>query len=355
MKQQKMTRKQELVAANTYVNRGQRSLDGYYDDDYVKVLDKNGIAIQPRNFEYKTNKYLKKDIRLSKNGVKPYVCYPDSDFEMPATKVKVVKKYGEYEAHMQKARKSLMREANRVSNKAAKKYHEDVERAKLLTEKNLLAARIESLRLTNKAMLIEKDYNETYAENARHKQVISDIEKLKNVWLENNDFNLKERLAEIQLNRELELDNAKSNKDKISERISEQLEINKVKNEFMKERIRILSSGATPKNMKKDMEDEILRVKENRTFREKDDEELTILYAALRRMDINKIANKNDRELALRVIEKYEADKKIMDCNDRYMKLNEEKQKQLYKDVCTIKKIVEEIAKRNNVRTDNVW
>ncbi len=324
MKQQKMTRKQELVAAEAY-DRRERTPVSYIGDDYVKVLDKNGVSIQPRNFEYKTNKYLKKDVRVSKNGAKPYVCYPDSDFEQPATTIKVVKKYAKYEKHMQNARKALMREANNVSNTAAQKYHDEVERAKLLTEKNLLAARISSLRLTNKAMLIEKNYNENFAETVRHKQVVSDIEKLKRVWLENNDINLKERLAEIDLNRELELDNAKSNKEKISERISEQMEINKVKNEFMKERIRILSTGATPKNMKKEQEQEIQRVRENRSFRERDDEELTVLYSALKRMDIEKIANKNDRELAARIISKFESDKKIKALNENYMRINDDK------------------------------
>lgn len=324
MKQKIMKKNQELVKYGTYENEYAYN-DSDYNDNVVTVLDKNGVSLQPVNAQYKQNKYLAKDVRISKYGIKPYVCYPDTDFLEEPKVVKVVKKYNTYEKEMQRAKNALSREANRVSNKGSEIYENEMMKIRLTTEKNLLVAKIDSLRLTNKAMIIEKDYNENYTENARHKQVVKDIEKLKNLLLENNDINLKEKITEINLNRELELDNAKSNKEKISERISEQMEINKVKNEFMKERIRILSTGETPANYNKEQQEEIKRVREIRKFREKDDEELKVLYSSLKRVDIDKISNKSDRDLALRVIEKFESDRRIKNLHNDYMKENENK------------------------------
>ncbi len=352
--QKTMRRNQELVRYNNEQN--------YYDYDYeddndvnniVKVLDKNGVSLQNEGALYKKNKYLSNDIRLSKNGSKPYVCYPDTDFSQEPEVIKVVKKYNEYSKEMNNARKSLNREANRISNNSAIVYQNELERIRLTTEKNLIAAKIDSLRLTNKAMIIEKNFNETYAENARHKQVMKDIDKLKTLLLENNDINLKEEIAKINLARELEIDNAKSNRDKISEKISEQMQINKVKNEFMKERIRILSTGSTPAKMNKELSDEIKRVKELKTFREKDDQELEVLYSALKRVDINKISDRNDRELAQRVIDKFETDKKIKNLYMSHMKENENKMNNSGK-INTIKsRIFGIINKKYSANIDN--
>ena len=321
MKQQKSNR-QELVKYNSH-NQDQTSASGPID--CVKVVDKNGFSLQPKDAEYKKSKYLKPDVRISKDGFKPYVCYPDSEIVEAPTIIKVVKKYPKYEQHMHNARKALVNEANRISNYAAAEYHDATKRGSIITEKNLVRAKITSLRLTNKAMIIEKEFRETNAEDMRHKQVLSDIEKLRLLLLENNDINLKESIAEINLNRELELDSAKSNKENVSKKIAEQAEINKIKNAYMKERIKILAAGETPTDLDKAMQEDINRVKQAKSFRQQDDEELEILYYTLKSIGVDNIQNPEDRALAISVIEKFEADKRIKNFNAQYMQETENK------------------------------
>ncbi len=314
MKQQRKNSQELVIKSNRY--------DESYSNgpvSCVKVIDKNGFSIQPVDGEYKRSKYIKSDVKISKDGFKPYVCYPDSEITDEPTVIKVVKKYGRYEQHMHNARKALVNEANRISNYAAEEYHDACQRGSLTTEKNLISAKITALRLTNKAMILEKEYTESNAEEMRHQQVLSDIEKLKLLLLENNEINLKEAIAEINLNRELDLDNAKSNKENVSKKIAEQIEINKIKNEYMKERIKILASGQTPVDFDKEMQEEIERVKKAKSFRERDDEELEILYLTLKSIGVENIADPDDKLLAINVIEKFESDKRIRNLNAKYI------------------------------------
>lgn len=290
-----------------------------------KIIDKNGVSFQESNATYPAVKHLKKDVKVSKYGIKPYVCYPDTEFNEKADVVKVVNKFNNYKAEFHNSRKALNREANRISNEANIQYKNEIMRSKLLTEKNILSARVDSLRLTNKALFIEKEYNEKVVENNRHKQVLSDISKLKILLLENNDINLKEKIVQINLNRELELDNAKSNYDKVSTKINEQKQINELKNKWVKERVKILSTGREAAKKKLPLNEKIEFVRERNQFVSKDDAELENLYYALKKMDINKISNKRDRDLAMKIIEKFETDNNINKLINNYISTNDEK------------------------------
>lgn len=216
------------VEISKYVDKYGTSFKSKYSADQLKEINSD---TQRRVVIDKTSRY----------GVSPVVGYKDINYAAPTKKVVVVKDYDQ--RNFKQIFKAMQKEAKDISKNAVKTYSDEIENARMLTQKNLLVAKIDSFRLMNKAISIEKKYKENLIESARHKKVLADIKKLKNTSLTNNDLILKDAITKIDLNREVELNTSLEDKRRLEEKIYEQIEINKVVVKWKERRIRTLASG----------------------------------------------------------------------------------------------------------------
>lgn len=215
--------------------------------DASKFHDKFGTSLK-KKYSAEELKEITSDAKRkvvidksSKYGISPQVAYDEIDYSKQTKKVFVVKKFQKKE--FKKIQNAIQCEARDISISAANMYGEEVVKAKMTTEKNMLIARIESLRLMNKALTIEKKYKENLIETTRHKKVLADIKKIKIDCLTNNDLILKDSILKIALNREVELNNCLEDKIRLEEKIQEQLEINDAMNKWKQKRIKVMASG----------------------------------------------------------------------------------------------------------------
>ena len=182
-------------------------------------------------------------------GFTPIDIYENTNHALNYNDIYVVKKYSPEK--LNNAYKIAINKSNELSKMAANEYRKDLDRIEILKQKNLIIARINSLRLLNKAVLIEKRYYETKFEMERHKTVLSDINKLKPSLLEQNDIDLRESIARLSLDREVELSNNIIDRNKALARIQEKKEIIEIKRKWRVERVKTLSAGK-PFNIKLD-------------------------------------------------------------------------------------------------------
>ena len=174
-------------------------------------------------------------------GFTPLDIYGDTNHAQKYDDIYAVKKYSK--SKFMDAYKCAVERSNELSKQAAQEYERDLEKIEILKQKNLVIARINSLRLLNKAVLLEKRYYETKYEIERNKSVLEDIKRLKQVLLEQNDIDLKETLAKISLDREIALSNNVIDRNKALARIEEKKEVIEIKRKWRNDRVRALSAG----------------------------------------------------------------------------------------------------------------
>ena len=211
--------------------------------ELIKVEDKKGEVVKNKQLDSNKN---------SRNGIDPYLTYYKDNSKTTISKIGIVKKVDKKELFQ--VEKAYDNEIKQLNKKIKETYLKEVTKSKIITEKNMLIAKIESSRLINKAIIIEKEYLENKLEKERHNSVNIKIKEFKNQLLENNDFNLQEQLTKIEIVREIELENNNNQRDLINKKIAQQIEINKLNEEWKRRRIDSLSKGKKFDNKDKNQE-----------------------------------------------------------------------------------------------------
>ncbi|MGL4950899.1 MAG: hypothetical protein ACRC4M_03680 [Mycoplasma sp.] len=207
-----------------------------------KIVDAHGVSIRNKATD---QQFVNKDNTVNKSskfGVCPSVYYNDkANFKGDFQQIQVVNSYN-HKKYVDLIKKvSLL--AKQKSNEAVLDFDNDMERIKIISEKNLTIAKVNSLRLLTKAIIIEKDHHEQSYERKCHEETMKTIGLLKIALLEKNDKGLVELLKLLKHDFELELKNNDFDLERAKVKIQTKLEVNLIKREAMRKRINELNEG----------------------------------------------------------------------------------------------------------------
>ncbi|MGL4951452.1 MAG: hypothetical protein ACRC4L_00550 [Mycoplasma sp.] len=207
-----------------------------------KFCDKQGVAFRNKADD---ESFIGPDnavIKSSKYGVSPSVFYdPSTQFKNDFTEIKVVNSFIPSRYDDLAAR--LTELAKEKSEDALFDFDNTVEKIKLTSEMNITAAKVNSLRLLTKAMIIEKNHHEQTYERKCHEETIKNISILKDALLNKNVHELAHTLKILRHEYEVELRNNDYDLERTKIMIEEKREINLLKRKMLKQQIKDAKNG----------------------------------------------------------------------------------------------------------------
>lgn len=206
-------------------------------NDLATKSKSNTISLKIHNNK---NVYFVKDDEDNYQGFIPlgYDCYdPDKHVD----DLFVVKKFNpsKYEFAYQAASKK----AYDIEKEANKKYTTDLQKIALEKERDIVAARVSSARKIGKANLLVAMHEFATSEQKRHEEILKKIKRKKPLLIERNDQELKEVLAKLVYNHEIEILNLNANKNKRLAHLDKEKEIRELRASNMERKIKNYSVG----------------------------------------------------------------------------------------------------------------
>ncbi|MGL4948716.1 MAG: hypothetical protein ACRC42_05070 [Mycoplasma sp.] len=208
-----------------------------------KFCDEQGIALRNKANDYAYVEGINNSVnKTSKYGVLPNVFYDSNvNFKDNVKKVTVVNPYNPRKFN--DLPRQLSNLIQKKSQDALKEFDNEMNKIELISDKNLTIAKVNSLRLLTKAMIIEKDHHEQVYEKKCHIEMLKNIASLKEALIANNEQELITLLKVLKHEHEVELKNNDFDLERAKVKIQEKVEINKLKRQIIKNKINTLSSG----------------------------------------------------------------------------------------------------------------
>ncbi len=186
------------------------------------------------------NVYFVKDDKSDHEGFIP-LGYDCCDLEKYVDDLFVVKKFNpskyEYAYH------TANKKAYSVEKEANRKYAINLQKIALEKERDIVAAHVSSAYKIGKANLLVAMHECATSEQKRHDETLKRIKKSKPLLIEKNDEELKETLARLSYNHEIDILNLNANKNKRLAHLDKEKEIRALKASNMDKKIKNYSVG----------------------------------------------------------------------------------------------------------------